>query len=207
MARRQTIKRLSDLIPDILIEAQRCDEITAQKVLERAVEDLAWNHHFFMTTQTLSVNEKTPKEMFNNVEYYVLYLDEMETNYVDKVAFINDDDSVSNIGGFLLDEGGKMLLATRAVPKKSGRVRITYAMMPSVDADFDETAALTRGRRIIVALALYALFSMTDQPWGNPDRAAFWMRVYTEALERWKYNDRFRGQTRGVTIANNPFAV
>lgn len=207
MARRQTIKRLSDLIPDILIEAQRCDEITAQKALERAVEDLAWNHHFFMTTQTLSVNEKTPKEMFNNVEYYVLYLDEMETNYVDKVAFINDDDSVSNIGGFLLDEGGKMLLTTRAVPKKEGRVRITYAMMPSVDADFDETAALTRGRRIIVALALYDLFSMTDQPWGNPDRAAFWMRAYTEALERWKYNDRFRGQTRGITIANNPFAV
>ena len=37
--------KLIDLLPDVLIEAQRCDAITAERSLQRTVEDLAYNHN------------------------------------------------------------------------------------------------------------------------------------------------------------------
>ena len=208
MAKRRTIKRISDLLPDILIEAQRCDAITAQKVLEHAAEDLAYNYGFFRLTQTFSIGDTTPTEKMNHVDCYVLYLDEMEALSVEKVEGLLDNNETRVMGGYFFDaQDGKLYVQKTAVPGDDARLLVHYSALPGVDDDVSESAALTRGRRVLLSLALYELFSQAGTQWGNPDRAAFWMRCFNEALETWNYNERFRNQTGGIIIANNPFAV
>lgn len=207
MAKRRTIKRISDLLSDILIEAQRCDAITAQKVLERAAENLAYNYGFFRLTQTFSISATTPTEKVNGVDCYVLYLDEMEALAVEKIEVLVGNETRATGGFYFKALGGKLYVQKSAVYEDDARILVYYTALPSVDDDLSETEALTRGRRVLLSLALYDLFSMAGTQWGNPDRAAFWMRNFTEALESWTYNERFRNHTNGIIIANNPFAV
>lgn len=208
MAKRRTIKRVSDLVPDVLIEAQRCDGITAQKVLEHAAESLAYNYGFFRMTQTFSISETTPTEKMNHIDCYVFYLDEMEALAVEKVEGLVGTSDTRTMGGFYFDaQDGKLYVQKSAVPSADARILVHYSALPGVDDDVSETAALTRGRRVLLSLALYELFSQSGTQWGNPDRAAFWMRCFTDALETWNYNERFRDQTGGIILTSNPFAV
>ena len=99
-----------------------------------------------------------------------------------------------------------MYVQKGAVPSADASILVHYSALPGVDDDVSETAALTRGRRVLLSLALYELFSQSGTQWGSPDRAAFWMRNFTEALESWTYNERFRDQTGGIILTSNPFA-
>lgn len=205
MANRSVVRRLSDLIPDILIEAQRCDAITARKALERAAEDLAYNHGFFRTTYTFTISETTTEEEYHGKPCYVFYVDDTEVLGVEKIEALGDG-STRVIDGYTVGAEGRVYVDKRAIPGSTDRLRFTCSILPTVDEDVSESTAMTRGRRVILSLALYDVFGMPGQIWSNPDRASFWMRAFTEALETWNYNERFREQTGGIQLTRNPYA-
>lgn len=205
MANRRVVRRLSDLVPDILIDAQRCDEITTRKALERAVEDLAYNHGFFRTTLTFSILDTTTVERVNDVDYYVFFSDDTEILTVDHVEAILPNGAQS-IGGFEMRMEGKIYVAKWAVPSNATALRFYCTMLPMLDEDVTESSAMTRGRRVIVALALYDVYSKPGKQWSSPDAAAYWMRTFQEAMASWNYHERFAHNTAGVILATNPFA-
>lgn len=205
MAKRRTVKRLSDLVPDLLIEAQRCDEITALKTLERTAEHLAYNYGFFSTTMTFSIGDTTTTETRNNVPCYVFFTDDTEILSVEKLEAVLENGTIT-IGGFEVGAEGRVYVAKAAIPGNLVSLRMICTMLPALDDDVSETSAMTRGRRVITSYALYELFAIPNQPWSSPDRSGYWMRAFIEALETWNYNERLRNNTGGIMLTNNPFA-
>lgn len=206
MAKRRTVKRLSDLVPDLLIEAQRCDEITALKTLERTAEHLAYNYGFFSTTMTFAIGDTTTTEERNHVPCYTFFTDDSEILSVERMEAILKNGTVG-IGGFEVGQEGRVYVAKAAVPGGAESLRMICTMLPALDDDVSESVAMTRGRRVITSYALYELFSIPNQPWSSPDRASYWMRAFIEALETWNYNERFRFSTGGIHLSTNPYAI
>ena len=176
--------KLIDLLPDVLIEAQRCDAITAERSLQRTVEDLAYNHNLFRVWTTRAYDEKTPQ------------FGPEPTRTLGKV-FTVDDLSVLDVREAIIDgdpracdsatyESGQLFVISRRWKDDGGEVRFLLTVMPLIDATVFPPSTLTRDRLLIINGTLADLFSMPNKAWSDERRGALYLARFQEALESWK---------------------
>lgn len=194
---RNLATKLKDLLPDVLIEAQRCDEITAKKALERTAEELAYEHNFFTGKLRRKYNEDTDEEYHGMLRAKVFPVDEL--SILDVLACEVDG---RERGVRVEREPGRVLVYCPRW-KDSGEVEMLISYLPPMDEDVLDPEVLTVGRRVLVAGALADLFAMTNQPWANPERSQLWRSRFWEALASWKSRE-FRGGSGATVQAVNP---
>lgn len=194
---RNLATKLKDLLPDVLIEAQRCDEITAKKALERTAEELAYEHNFFTGKLRRKYNEDTDEEYHGMLRAKVFPVDEL--SILDVLACEVDG---RERGVRVEREPGRVLVYCPRW-KDAGEVEMLISYLPPMDEDVLDPEVLTVGRRVLVAGALADLFAMTNQPWANPERSQLWRSRFWEALASWKSRE-FRGGSGATVQAVNP---
>lgn len=194
---RNLATKLKDLLPDVLIEAQRCDEITAKKALERTAEELAYEHNFFTGTLRRKYDEDTDEEYHGMLRAKVFPVDEL--SILDVLACEVDG---MERGVRVEREPGRVLVYCPRW-KDAGEVEMLISYLPPMDEDVLDPEVLTVGRRVLVAGALADLFAMSNQPWANPERSQLWRSRFWEALASWKSRE-FRGGSWATVQAVNP---
>lgn len=194
---RNLATKLKDLLPDVLIEAQRCDEITAKKALERTAEELAYEHNFFTGKLRRKYDEDTDEEYHGMLRAKVFPVDEL--SILDVLACEVDG---RERGVRVEREPGRVLVYCPRW-KDAGEVEMLISYLPPMDEDVLDPEVLTVGRRVLVAGALADLFAMTNQPWANPERSQLWRSRFWEALASWKSRE-FRGGSGATVQAVNP---
>lgn len=194
---RNLATKLKDLLPDVLIEAQRCDEITAKKALERTAEELAYEHNFFTGKLRRKYDEDTDEEYHGMLRAKVFPVDEL--SILDVLACEVDG---RERGVRVEREPGRVLVYCPRW-KDAGEVEMLISYLPPMDEDVLDPEVLTVGRRVLVAGALADLFAMSNQPWANPERSQLWRSRFWEALASWKSRE-FRGGSGATVQAVNP---
>lgn len=195
--------KLIDLLPDVLIEAQRCDAITAERSLQRTVEDLAYNHNLFRVWTTRKYDDATPK------------FGPEPTRSLGKV-FSVDDLSVLDVREAIIDgdpracdsatyESGQLFVISRKWQVGGGEVRFLLTVMPLLDGTVFPPATLTRDRLLIINGTLADLFSMPGKAWSDERRAALYLLRFQEALESWKNRELALDKGTYPTLAYGHF--
>ena len=200
---RVAVRRYSDLLPDVLIEAQGCDEITALAALRRSVETLSQSYGFCEADIFPVVTAESIKAG-----------DDVRIGFPEESVLAVE--SVTTSMGQPLERwtlaDGILTLSTKELP--SGRdvaLCVHYSIMPSVDGEFPNPARFTKWRNLIVARALEDLFAMPKQPWADTTR----FQLYRERASKWLEDfliteHHFHGDARSrsaaqVTPAYNVF--
>lgn len=207
MATRGAMRRLSDFLPDILIEAQGCDEVTAKASLRRVVEELC---DIGFGAQKM-VREVDEGDVTEDERWVRVALD------CERVLRVHRVEVKSGAWREVRDwtlEDGEVFIPVRYFPSELDenltQVRVSFDSVPGVDEEFEDTERLTRWRRLIIAKVLCDLFSMTGQPWANPTR----YQVYVERADRlqesfvltdWMQDGAVRGMSAAVGASENVF--
>lgn len=194
---RNLATKLQDLLPDVLIEAQRCDDITAKKALERTAEELAYDHNFFTGKLRRKYDKETEEEALGMVRAKVFPVDALSILDVLECTVDGRGRGVS-----VRHEPGRVLVYCPRW-KDAGEVEMLISYLPPMDEDVLDPEVLTVGRRVLVAGALADLFAMSNQPWANPERSQLWRSRFWEALASWKSRE-FRGGSGATVQAVNP---
>lgn len=195
---RGVITKLSDLLPDVLIEAQRCDGITARKALERTAEELAYDHNFFTAKFQRTYNQETPIQKWPPPSWRLFPIDDISVLEVLSCAVDgNMWDVATNF------DSGNIYVACPRWKKDGGVVDFEVSYLPYLDEDLLDERILTKDRRVIVAGALRDLFSMSGKPWANETRAVKWTSDFWAALGKWKTR-RISGGVERPIRADNP---
>lgn len=195
---RNLATKLQDLLPDVLIEAQRCDEITARKALERTAEELAYEHNFFQATIRRKYDADTEEKYYGMMRAKIFPVDEMSV-----LDVLSCEVDGRTRGVRAEREPGRILVFCPRWKSDGGEVEMRVSYLPLMDEETLDPEALTPGRRVIVSGALSDLFSMGNQPWASAERAALWRSRFFESLASWK-SRAFRGGSGATVQAVNP---
>lgn len=183
MGKRALATKLIDLLPDVLIEVQRADGISAEKALQRTVEDLAYNHGFFRVWLDRKYGEGTPKvgTPVWRQDGRIFFVDEASVLRV-VTAFVDD----RPFQGTLSLEAGRILATGGPWKEKGGDIHFLVELMPDLDMTFADPTWLTRERQTIVTGAIADLYGQPNRTWSNPDQYGLWRQRHLESLASWK---------------------
>ena len=177
--RRGAVHELRDLLPEVLIEAQGCDEITALSALRRAVETLCQSHGFGEESIATSVSRE---DVISGkvIRVSLPYSNLLRVVSVDEV----DEDGTHMPLGKWRVERDAVAVSTRglATPPEGERATVVVRaeFMPDVDAPVMDVDRFTKWRHLVVAWALKDLFAMPKQPWADTTR----FQVYADRADR-----------------------
>ena len=176
---RCTVRKFEDLLPEVLIEAQGCDEVTALAALRRAYETLCMSYNFDERTFWATLTEADRQED-GSAEIAL-----GRQNLIQVVQVCSKDGGRFLAMDFAVD-GDRLIIPAKELPDKLERnghafgVRITASFMPDADGEIEDSAEFTKWRLLIVAKALEDLFSMEGQPWTSAAR----YQIYRERTAR-----------------------
>ena len=177
--RRGAVNELRDLLPEVLIEAQGCDEITALSALRRTVETLCQSHGFGEESIATSVSREDV-QAGKVVRVSLPYSTLLRVVSVDEV----DADGGRRPLRKWRVERDFVAVPTRelATPPEGERATVVVRaeFMPDVDAPVMDVERFTKWRHLVVAWALKDLFAMPRQPWADTTRYA----LYAERADR-----------------------
>lgn len=190
MAIRGEMRRLSDFLPDILIEAQGCDELTAKASLRRVVEELC-DIGFGSLKETREIDEGDVTEDDRWVRVSLC---------VEQVLRIHRVEVKSgcwrNVKDYLFEDGA-VFIPVRYFPsdmdENPTHVCVSYDGIPGVDDEFQDSERLTRWRRLIISKVLCDLFSMEGQPWANGSRYQIYLERAQKLQESFVLTDWMQG--------------
>lgn len=205
MKRRSTLHSISDLLPEVLIEAQGCDEITAKAALRRAVETLCQNHSFGEQDLWFSVD----KDDVTDENEVILPIDESIVSRINSVSYKGSRHQYVEISAFW--ENGRLYIPSNSLPIDTSRnghkigVKVNVDAMPDVDADIEDFERFTKWRHLIVDVALEDLLSMEGKPWANNTRYQFYARRALHSIEEFLLNENYsRGKVGERFAGPNP---
>ena len=177
---RKTVRALEDLLPEVLIEAQGCDRVTALAALRRAYESLCQSYNFDERTFWVRVSEADRRTDGSAA----VRLGRQNLIQVSSVC------TKDPYGGFFAVafslDGDLLVIPESELPEELERnghafgLRVTASFMPDVDGNVEDSAELTKWRLLVVAKALEDLLSMESQPWTSAAR----YQIYRERTER-----------------------
>jgi hypothetical protein len=203
--KRHTITKLSDLLPEILIEAQGCDEVTALAALRRAYEGLCVSYGFDEQDLWVTLGEKDRDEDGS----VSLELDSQEILQVESVSRKSEYGTIREMP-FSYD-GDVLRIEARDLPDQletNGHrlgIKITATFMPNVDDEFRNTATVTKWRLLIVAKTLEDLFSMEGQRWTSAARYQVYANRADKLLEDYLIYDKYyQGKHEAKSSASSP---
>ena len=202
--KRHTIRKLTDLLPEILIEAQGCDEITAEAALRRAYEGLCMEYGFGEQTMWLTIHESDRDEegdvrisLDNQNLLQVMSVCRKSRFDFEPVAFLYD--------------GRELVIPRGALPftiDKNGHgvgLRVTATFMPDVDEELRDAARVTKWRQLVVAKTLEDLFSMEGQRWTSAARYQVYASKADKMLETYLITERYYGNVaQSRSAASSP---
>lgn len=203
MGARMIANKLTDLLPDVLIEAQRCDRITAEKALFRTAEELAYDHGFFRVWLRRKYTDET--------ERVCAHFGPLCSGRV----FHTDDASVLRVLGGMIDgrpycgplqlEDGRILAFGEVWRDGGGEVAFLVNVIPLMDEAYADPATLTRDRNVLIYGTLADLLAMPGKPWADEARAGLYRLRFQEALESWKTRQVLGWDGAGPLVTRNPF--
>ena len=203
--RRHTIRKLADLLPEVLIEAQGCDEITARAALTRAYEGLCVEYGFCEETMWLTVH----KEDLAEDGCVHLSLDRQNVLQITEVSRKGANHTFLPIP-FTYD-GREVVIPHLHLPSDLERnghgvgLRVKVQMMPDVDEDLKDVAMVTKWRNLIVAKTLEDLFSMEGQRWTSAARYQLYAAKAEKLVESFLITERhFGGVAQSRCAAASP---
>ena len=194
---RNLATKLQDLLPDVLIEAQRCDDITAKKALERTAEELAYEHNFFTGKLRRKYDQDTDEVYRGMIRAKVFPVDALS------ILDVLECEVDGRARGVSVEREPGRVLVYCPRWKDAGEVEMVISYLPPMDEDVLDPEVLTVGRRVLVAGALADLFAMSNQPWANPERSQLWRSRFWESLASWKSRE-FRCGSGATVQAVNP---
>lgn len=203
MKRRDALHSLSDLLPEILIEAQGCDEITAKAALRRSVETLCQNHSFGAVDMWFQID----KEDVNDENEVVLPIDESIVIRINGVYYKGPHHKYIEVSEAFW-ENGRLYIPSVCLPINSTRnghrvgVKVEMDIMPDVDADIENIDRFTKWRNLIIDTTLEDLLSMDGKPWANGARYQVFAKRAATSLEEFLINEKYsHGKVGERTVA------
>lgn len=212
MKQRRTLRRLRDLLPEILIEAQRCDEITAEAALRRTYEELCTQHLFGEHEVHIPIAE-TDLQGNGEAVFPLCRCEVLQVLH----ARVVDDSGYKSYPEYRYDKrGGQLIFKNEDLPSKdnlkNGNFELVVVIdaIPAVDDDITDFEKFTKWRSLIVAKTLEDLFAMDGQPWANPTRYQIWASRASRYLEDYLIKEVHlegdaRSRTAAVPISQNIF--
>lgn len=196
---RVMVRKLEDLLPEVLIEAQGCDEITALAALRRAVETLCQSHGFGEVTLPATIRE----EDIAARRPCVVSLGDMNLLRVLSVTqFVPGRKPEASDAWFVQD--GRVFIGTSYLPTGKGdiKLRIKAEFMPDVDGRVPDAGRFTKWRHLVVAQALADLFAMPKQPWYDATRYLLYADRADRYLEDYLVTEHhYKGDARSPSAA------
>lgn len=196
---RVMVRKLEDLLPEVLIEAQGCDEITALAALRRAVETLCQSHGFGEATLPVTLREK-------DVEAgrpCAAYLGGHNLLRVLSVTlFVPGREPEASDAWFT--HGDRVIIGTSYLPTGKGDIRaeVKAEFMPDVDGRVPDAERFTKWRHLVVAQALADLFAMPKQPWYDATRYLLYADRADRYLEDFLVTEHhYKGDARSPSAA------
>lgn len=190
--RRGAVHELRDLLPEVLIEAQGCDEITALGALRRAVETLCQSHGFGEESIATSVSREDVASG-KMIRVSLPYANLLRVVAVDEV----DEDGGHKPLGKWRVERNAVAVSTRelATPPEGERATVVVRaeFIPDVDAPVMDVERFTKWRHLVVAWALKDLFAMPRQPWADTTRYALYAERADKFLEDFLIAEQYFG--------------
>lgn len=206
LRKRTIIKQYEDLLPDILIEAQQCDGVTALAALRRTIEGLATEYDFFVETNCVTVS------VVEDVDWVKIPIDERNLLQILSVEYIVDGDEANPRPVEWKVVSHDMLFVRNVSGGENEEVsfKITASYMPDFDAEIKHRDLVTKWRSLIVAKTLEDLFSMEGQPWANASRFQIYAIRSAKFLEDFIYTERIskhdsRSQSASLPSSRNIF--
>lgn len=203
---RHTVTNLKDLLPEVLIEAQGCDEITALAALRRAYEKLCISHGF--DERTIMVSCRPDKvEQVGHLGH--IKVGEQNMLRILNVERVFKDNGKRNIKPCPFDQipGGFAVPMTVLFADDDSNLcffRVTMTAMPDLDGKIYKTEKVTKWRNLLVAVALKDLFSMEGQPWASGARLSHYTIECDQYLSAFAITEGYYGSENTHYFASAP---